>query len=427
MQWANDHPGRAPPQYQTAALASADMKLATSPEQPAPVRVISTRIGEWVDQLGPVWLEGQIAQISRRPGMSMAWVTLRDVDVDMSLSVVTNVGLLDRMQPPAIEGQRVIVHGKAEVYGGRGTLQIRAREIRAVGLGALREELARLQVLLQAEGLFAAERKRQLPFLPRRVGLICGRASAALHDVVANATQRWPSVDFHTIEVAVQGVNAVTEVVAALETLNADALVDVVILARGGGSFEDLLPFSNERLIRAVSTSRAPVISAIGHENDHPLIDLVADFRASTPTDAAKRVVPDLVEQQALIDQARARSQRALHHALTREITKIQQFRGRAHRATTQALKQARTELVSLLAQTRALSPLATLERGYAVVSLIDPMKTQSSKKIVYSPKQVAMHDTVSIRVFAGKFTATRSPDIDEPNDTVEPKDEVES
>ena len=221
------------------------MKLATSPEQPAPVRVISTRIGEWVDQLGPVWLEGQIAQISRRPGMSMAWVTLRDVDVDMSLSVVTNVGLLDRMQPPAVEGQRVIVHGKAEVYGGRGTLQIRAREIRAVGLGALREELARLQVLLQAEGLFAAERKRQLPFRPRRVGLICGRASAALHDVVANATQRWPSVDFHTIEVAVQGVNAVTEVVAALETLNADALVDVVILARGGGSFEDLLPFSN--------------------------------------------------------------------------------------------------------------------------------------------------------------------------------------
>ena len=239
------------------------MALQTSPETPAPVRQISQLIAQYVDRLSAVWIDGQIAQISRRPGMRTAWITLRDVDVDLSLSVTVDVGLLDAVSPAVDQGQRVLVFGKPEFYEGRGQLQIRAREIRPVGRGALLEELERVRALLQAEGLFAAERKRPLPFLPRRIGLVSGRASAALKDVLVNAQARWPAVRFEIREVAVQGAGAVPQVVDALAELNAIAEVDVIVIARGGGSIEDLLPFSNERLVRAVAASRAPVVSAI--------------------------------------------------------------------------------------------------------------------------------------------------------------------
>jgi len=378
----------------------------TSPESPAPVRSISGDIADWIARLGPIWVEGQIAQISRRPGMRMAWITLRDVDVEMSLSVVVDVAVLDRMPDAATEGQRVVVHAKPEFYTGRGSLQLRAREIRPVGRGALLEEIERLRTLFAAEGLFAAERKRPLPFLPRRIGLVSGRASAAMKDVLVNARLRWPAVEFEVREVAVQGVAAVSEVVAAVQDLNADPLVDVIVIARGGGSVEDLLPFSNETLVRAVAKSRAPIVSAIGHEQDVPLIDLVADLRASTPTDAAKRIVPDWAAENALIHEARIRASSAVNNRIRREREVVAELSTRSRRNLHHRIAAARQENTHLIAQVRALSPLATLERGYAVVVLVDD--DQAALAIVRDPEQVTQGDHMRVRVAHGSFSVVR-------------------
>jgi exodeoxyribonuclease VII large subunit len=374
------------------------MGLQTSPESPAAVRTVSQLLAEWIDRLGSIWIEGQIAQISRRPGMRTAWVTLRDTDADLSLSIVTDVALLGATQPPLAEGQRVIVHGKPELYPGRGSLQIRAREFRAVGRGALLEEIERLRALFEAEGLFAASRKRPLPFLPRRVGLISGRASAALTDVIENAERRWPAVRFEIREVAVQGASAVTAIVQALEDLNAVPHVDVIVIARGGGSVEDLLPFSNERLVRAVASSRMPVVSAIGHEKDVPLVDLVADLRASTPTDAAKRIVPDLAEEVAIIAEARERTRRALTRRLGAEEDVIDRHRATMRRHLTQRIDHGRHDLEHLVARLTALSPAATLERGYAVVRTLDG-------DVVRDVTEVSAGDHLGVRVARGGFT----------------------
>jgi exodeoxyribonuclease VII large subunit len=376
--------------------------METSPDEPAPVRSISAKLQEWISRLGAVWIDGQITQVSRRPGMRTAWVTLRDVEVDMSLSVVTDTGVLDRVSPRIAEGQRVVVHAKPEFYPGRGQLQMRAREFRPVGRGALLEELERLKALFAAEGLFAAERKRPLPFLPRRIGLISGRASAAMTDVLVNARLRWPSVHFEVREVAVQGVSAVPDVVAAIEDLNAIPEVDVIVLARGGGSVEDLLPFSNERLVRAVVSSRAPVVSAIGHEQDVPIVDLVADLRASTPTDAAKRIVPDLAEQTLIIDALQQRGRASVRRRIDLEQDRLESSLERMRRAISHTIDQARRHIDHLVAQVRSLSPLATLERGYAVVQSVD------SGSLIRDADQVTVGEKLRVRVARGQFTAER-------------------
>lgn len=376
------------------------MGLDTTPESPAPVRTVSMLLGEWIGRLGAIWIDGQIAQISRRPGMRTAWITLRDVEADLSLSVVVDTSALDVVTPPVSEGQRVIVYGRPEFYSGRGQLQIRAREIRPVGRGALLEEIERVRALLQAEGLFAAERKRALPFLPRRVGLISGRASAALTDVLVNARGRWPGVVFEIREVAVQGTTAVTAVVEALAELNALSDVDVVVIARGGGSVEDLLPFSNERLVRAVASSRAPVVSAIGHEQDVPLIDLAADVRASTPTDAAKRIVPDVADELRLVDAARTRMRRILRRSLETDRQRIEDRRGRGRAAVVRRIDRGRDDIDHLSARLRVLSPAATLDRGYAVVRTPDG-------RVVRSSDEVAVGAELDIRVAEGRISAT--------------------
>ena len=376
------------------------MGLDTTPESPAPVRTVSMLLGEWIGRLGAIWIDGQIAQISRRPGMRTAWITLRDVEADLSLSVVVDTSALDVVTPPVSEGQRVIVYGRPEFYSGRGQLQIRAREIRPVGRGALLEEIERVRALLQAEGLFAAERKRALPFLPRRVGLISGRASAALTDVLVNARGRWPGVVFEIREVAVQGTTAVTAVVEALVELNALSDVDVVVIARGGGSVEDLLPFSNERLVRAVASSRAPVVSAIGHEQDVPLIDLAADVRASTPTDAAKRIVPDVADELRLVDATRTRMRRILRRSLETDRQRIEDRRGRGRAAVVRRIDRGRDDIDHLAARLRVLSPAATLDRGYAVVRTLDG-------HVVRSSDDVAPGDELDIRVAVGRISAT--------------------
>ena len=377
--------------------------METSPESPAPVRTVSRMVGDWIGRLGAVWIDGQVAQVSRRPGVRTAWVTLRDVEVDMSLSVVVDSAVLDRMSPPLAEGQRVIVHGRPEFWAARGQFQVRAREIRPVGRGALLEELERVRALLHAEGLFAAERKRPLPFLPRRVGLVSGRASAALRDVVVNARARWPAVAFEIREVAVQGQQAVAQVVDAIGELNAVAEVDVIVIARGGGSVEDLLPFSNERLVRAIAASRAPIVSAIGHEQDVPLADLVADLRASTPTDAAKRIVPDADEELAFVLAARTRLHRGINRRIDAEQEHLDRARTSSHRAVRHRLERAGADNVHLLARLRALSPQATLERGYAVVRRAD------DGAIVRDPGDAEPGADLEIRVARGSLRARRT------------------
>lgn len=376
------------------------MGLETSPESPAPVRTVSRLLGDWIERLGGIWIEGQVAQISRRPGMRMMWITLRDTDADLSLSVVAETTVVDVVSPALTEGQRVIVYGRPEFYAGRGSLQIRAREIRAVGRGALLEELERLRALFQAEGLFSPERKRSLPFLPRRVGLISGRASAALRDVTVNARLRWPGVGFEIREVAVQGSTAVPAIVDALAELNAHPDVDVIVIARGGGSVEDLLPFSNERLIRAVVASRAPVVTAIGHEQDVPLVDLVADLRASTPTDAAKRVVPDVTEEREGIAQQRQRARRTIERRIAADRAEVLRAVATARRSVQRRIDHGHVDLEHLRARLTALSPASTLERGYAVLRTADG-------HVVRDPRDVATGQSLDARVAGGAFTVS--------------------
>src|SRR3954467_7011510 len=249
----------------------------SSPEQPWPVRVVSQKISAWIGRLGWVWIDGQVAQISRRPGNTTVFLTLRDPSADLSLTVTTNRDVLDLGTPNLADGARVVVHAKPEFYAARGSLSLRADEIRQVGLGELLARIERLKRLLAAEGLFDPARKRRPPFLPGRIGLITGRASAAERDVLTNARRRWPAVDFRVVNVAVQGPGAAGQIIDALSVLERDPAIDLIIMARGGGSVEDLLAFSDEALCRAVFACRTPVISAIGHETDSPLVDYVAD------------------------------------------------------------------------------------------------------------------------------------------------------
>ncbi|MGW2690367.1 exodeoxyribonuclease VII large subunit [Streptomyces sp. NPDC001296] len=397
------------------------MAVNTSAESPLPVGEVSRLIGSWIDRLGAVWVEGQITQLSRRPGAGVVFLTLRDPSYDISVAVTCYRQVFDAVADVVSEGARVIVHAKPEWYAPRGQLSLRAVEIRPVGVGELLARLERLKKSLAAEGLFAPERKKPLPFLPQLIGLVCGRASAAERDVLENARHRWPAVRFEVRNVPVQGVHAVPQVVQAVKELDALDEVDVIIVARGGGSVEDLLPFSDEQLVRAVAACRTPVVSAIGHEPDNPLLDHVADLRASTPTDAAKRVVPDVGEElqrvQALRDRARRcaralveREERGLAHALARpcmedphrmvdeRAERIAALADRSRRTLRHLLDRADSELAHTHARVLALSPAATLRRGYAVLQRADG-------HVVRSPEDVAAGETLRARVAEGEFT----------------------
>lgn len=401
------------------------MALSTSPQTPAAVRSIARAVEDWVARLGSIWVEGQIAQLSRRPGMSTVFLTLRDTEADVSISVTAPTRLVDSSTPPLAEGQRVIVHAKAEYFVQRGSLSFRATEIRPVGIGELLAQLEARKNLLAAEGLFDESRKKALPFLPRIIGLICGRNSDAERDVVENARRRWPGAVFEIREVAVQGVRAVSEVTAALTDLDAITDVDVIIITRGGGSVEDLLPFSDEGLLRAVSRAKTPVVSAIGHEKDSPLLDLVADVRASTPTDAARKVVPDMAEQRRFVADLRTRADRAMRQRIEQNISwldalrarpvladpnvlldvpqqKVEQLRDRTRRCLSHALDRAQDEVVYSRAQVRSLSPAATLDRGYAVVRMADG-------SVVRDAQTVDVGAALRINVSSGEFVATRT------------------
>lgn len=382
------------------------MAFETTPESPAPVRKIARSLDEWISRLGAVWIDGQVAEYRPRPGARFHYFVLRDTDVDMSLTVKADSSVIGRIDPPLQEGQRLLVHAKPDFYPARGSLSMLAREIRAVGLGALLEELARLRDLLAAEGLFAPERKKPLPFLPRRIGLICGRNSAAMQDVLVNARERWPAIGFEIREVPVQGAQAVSAVTTAVRELDDAEDVDVIVITRGGGSVEDLLPFSNEALVRAVAACRTPVVSAIGHEQDAPLLDFVADLRASTPTDAAKRIVPSLEEQQALISALQTRTGVVLRHLLEGEQQRLDHRRTRATTLIRSRLESAAQDVAHLRARVRALSPAATLDRGYAIVLLDDG-------SIVREAAAVPVGARIDVRLAQGRLTARREPDDD--------------
>jgi exodeoxyribonuclease VII large subunit len=374
---------------------SADAQ-ANSAERPYPVRAVAIRIAGWIDRLGTVWVEGQLAQINIRPGARTVFMVLRDPAADMSLTVTASRDLVENAPVKLAEGVQVVVCGKPNFFTGRGTFTLRLSEIRAVGIGELLARIERLRRLLDAEGLFDPRLKRPIPFLPNTVGLITGRASAAERDVTTVAAARWPGVRFAIRNTAVQGPTAVSRIVTALKELDTDPDVDVIVLARGGGSVEDLLPFSDETLCRTIAACRTPVVSAVGHEPDNPLCDLVADVRAATPTDAAKRIVPDTAAEQRLLDDLRRRSAQALRNWVTREGRALAQLRNRPvlaeplaaltaradeiHRARS-AVRRDITRIIDvqtehvghLSARLATLGPAATLARGYAVVQAVTP------------------------------------------------------
>lgn len=396
----------------------------TTRENPWPVRTLAQRMTEYIARSPAAWIEGQIAQVAMRSGSQMSFLTLRDPSVPMSVQVVCSRTLLTTMSPPPGEGSRIVVHGRFEFYPARGSLNFRVDQLHPVGIGELLARLERLRRLLAAEGLTSPERKRPLPFLPGVVGLITGRASAAESDVLANARARWPAVRFRVENPAVQGVSAVPQMMEAIARLDADPEVDVIVLARGGGSMEDLLPFSDEALCRAVSSCRTPLISAIGHEPDHPIVDDVADVRCSTPTDAGKRVVPDALAERRQVEQLQARARRALtgwvateearlrrltsatvladpFTPITHRETDVLRLRDRSRSIIEMSLERIDRDIAHRRAQLSVLGPAATLARGYAVV--------QSGGAVLRSVADAPAGADLRIRVADGAVLAVSS------------------
>ena len=395
----------------------------TTADAPAPVRAVSNALSQWIGQLGAVWVEGQVTQFTRRPGMATVFVTLRDPVAEVSVQVTCARTLFDSLSPPLVEGASVVVHARPSFYAGNGSLSLAASDVRMVGLGELLARLERRRQLLAAEGLFDPARKRRLPFLPGCVGLVTAPGSAAERDVLDNARRRWPAVRFETAYAAMQGQRSALEVIEAVERLDRDPAVEVIVVARGGGSVEDLLPFSDEGLLRAVHAVRTPVVSAIGHEPDTPLLDLVADVRASTPTDAAKQVVPDVVEELRGVASARDRLRGAVAQRIAREQAaldalrsrpaladprglvderraEVDELRSRARRSLGHGLDRAADNLDHQRARVRALSPLETLRRGYAVLQ-------DDGGHVVSSVTDVTVGQDVSVRVLDGRVLAT--------------------
>ncbi|MGQ4598160.1 exodeoxyribonuclease VII large subunit [Nocardia sp. R6R-6] len=415
---------RTPP-ASTAGRETSGQPAANSAEHPWPVRSVAIKVAQWIDRLGSVWVEGQITQINLRPGTRTAFLVLRDPSADMSLSVTCDPDLIRNSPVPLHEGSRVVVYGKLSFFTGRGTISLRVLEIRPIGIGELLARIERLKALLDAEGLFDPRLKRPIPFLPGTIGLITGRASAAERDVLSVARNRWPAVRFEIRNTAVQGPTAVPQLLAALADLDRHPAVEVIVLARGGGSVEDLLPFSDEALCRAIVAATTPIVSAIGHEPDNPLSDFVADLRAATPTDAAKRIVPDAAAELACVGELRGRSAAALRGWVDRETRALAQLRSRpvladplreidrrqeeierlrtsARRCVQQYLRTESTATTHLREKLTAVGPAATLARGYAVVQRV----TGRDRVVVRSIEDAPAGSQLRIRVADGAVTA---------------------
>lgn len=386
------------------------MSLESTPDHPQPLRVVAHAVKGWIEKLNWIWVEGQLIEINRRSGSRTVFLTLRDKLAEVSASVSVSPTTLD-LAGPLTEGATVAVHLKPSYYAPSGRFSFYCDEIRPIGEGQLLARLEQTKRLLQAEGLFDRSRKKPLPFLPRAVGLITGAGSAAERDVIENARRRWPAVTIVAEHTLVQGPQAAEGLITALRRLDAAPEVDVIVIARGGGSLEDLLPFSNEGLIRAVFGCRTPVVSAIGHETDQPILDLVADLRASTPTDAARRIVPDMSEELRRVRESTDRLRQAVSGRIAREqdrlttlrsrpvlaapiasfevrYEQVASLRHRAGRAIGGRVQHESTTVQHSLARVRAMSPKATLERGYAILldgdgaAVIDPGQTQADDSL---------------------------------------------
>lgn len=395
-------------------------KLGAAEQTPFAVYQISQLIGDYLGRLGMAWIEGQVSDV--RKTRALTYLQLRDTERDVSISMHMSTDAFEQITPALDQGTRVVAQTKIAWWPKNGSLNFKVHQIRAVGLGELMARLEALRNLLAAEGLFNEDRKKPIPFLPRRVGLICGQNSDAMHDVVKNAKRRWPDVEFVIREVPVQGVTAVRKISDALTELDAIDDIDVIVVTRGGGSFEDLMTFSDESLIRVVAACDTPIVAAIGHEQDRPLIDYVADYRASTPTDAARKIVPDVLQEISDLRNARA----TMIHLVTTRVTYLEndlaRLRARpalAHPSVlidqrlvsnTNVRNAIRQRLESFLdlndahirgsaTTLRALSPQGTLERGYSIVR-------DSHGSIIRSAQNLARGQVVSVRVADGDFNA---------------------
>jgi exodeoxyribonuclease VII large subunit len=393
----------------------------SSPESPWSLERLSESLGVYIDRLGSVWVEAEITQWGVSSGH--VYGRIKDIEADVTVDITVWRSTRESIPESVGQGDRVTVKVKPNWYVRGGRLSMNVLEMRLAGLGELLAKIEALRAKLSAEGLFDLESKKPLPFLPQLIGLVTGRDSDAEKDVLRNAQLRWPDVAFQVEFASVQGDKAVPEVIAALDRLENNPDVDVIIIARGGGDFQHLLPFSDEALVRRAAACTVPVVSAIGHEADRPLLDDVADLRASTPTDAAKRVVPDVAAEREMISDARARLRRRLDTLVTTEFERLELFRRRpvmanpvtvvdAHAEdivrsvqrgvdrTDALLERAKSDVTRLRASMRALSPLATLERGYAIVQTDDG-------SVVSDPQSVAVGQPIDIRVKGGHIPAT--------------------
>ncbi|MFB2556561.1 exodeoxyribonuclease VII large subunit [Herbiconiux liangxiaofengii] len=387
-------------------------------ENPWPVGELAQKIKGYIERLGTAWVEGEITQWGVSGGN--VYGKLKDLTGDATVGFTIWSSVKSKLPADLKQGDRVIALIKPSYWLRGGTLSMQVFEMRHVGLGDLLERLERLRVQLAAEGLFDRDRKKPLPFLPGTIGLITGKDSDAEKDVLRNAQLRWPSVRFRVVHAAVQGDRTAREVVAALQQLDADPEVDVIIVARGGGDFQNLLGFSDEAVVRAAAAASTPVVSAIGHEADSPLLDLVADLRASTPTDAAKRVVPDVTEELTRVDQARTRIRGRVAHLVSVEVDRLGQIRSRPVMANPAWMIDTRSEDLTrfvargeelvgrvieretdrvreLVAHVRALSPQRTLDRGYAIVqSVTGPNSGHIVRAATDAPAGTALTVTVA-------------------------------
>jgi exodeoxyribonuclease VII large subunit len=421
-------PGQAPPPDSVAPRDS-------SPQAPTSVSRLNDTIRGFVDRWGSVWVEGEITSWNQRGGNVFG--RMKDLATDATVSFRVWSSTLARLPKDLKTGDHVVACVKADYFPRTGDFSFAVSAMRHVGLGDQLERLEQLRVKLRAEGLFDRARKKPLPFLPHLIGLITGENSDAEKDVHRNAELRWPNVRIRTKHAAVQGERCVPETIAALKALDADPDVDVIVIARGGGDPQTLLGFSDERLLRAVAAAATPIVSAIGHENDHPLLDDVADLRASTPTDAAKRVVPDVSEQRALVGQLRARLTGRLTQRISHDIAQLEQLRSRPVLRTPDALLTGRAQetwvlvnrgrdildrLVAahdrrtgeLRASVRALSPLATLQRGYAIAHIADGV-------IVRDATQAPAGTDVVVTVARGSLLTRSEGEVAESADAADP------
>ena len=363
------------------------------------VAAFNRGIGSWLERLPTVWIEGEVTELRRQERWQSVFFTLKDPESGACLSTTMSRRQFDALRLDLADGERVHVFGRPELFEARGDFRLRALSIERFGLGAHLAALERLKARLAADGLFEAARKRSLPLLPRRIGLVTGNDAAAKRDVLTGITARFPPARVVVAETYVQGPRAAPAITDALQRLCRLPEVDVIVLARGGGGFEDLLPFSDERLVRAVAACPVPVVSAVGHEQDMPLCDLAADVRASTPTAAARLVVPDLHELVAALERRRDALGRCTRRILDRERTRLSQTHGRLRSAPTLLLERRRARLDQAGARLRALSPHATLDRGYAIV--------RAGDGIVRSSSALAAGDHVDVELTDGGFRGT--------------------